>query len=69
MIVTIRHHGVSDKFHGPELLVCVFDDGAEAVEDGGAVVVVVGVGRETQDEAVDLCGCDAEGETGGVGGG
>jgi len=39
-----------------------------AEEDSGAVVVVVGVGREGENEPVDFGGGDANRETGRIGG-
>ncbi len=32
------------------------------MQDGGAVVVGVVVGREGEHETVEVCGCDGEGE-------
>lgn len=40
---------VGDQVHGPEFFGGVGDEGCGAVEDGGAVVVIVGVGCEGED--------------------
>jgi hypothetical protein len=61
MLPPVRNHAVGDEFHGPELLVKSSDEGCVAKENGGAVVVVVRVGREGEDEAVDFGGRDANG--------
>jgi len=66
MLPPVRDYAVGDEFHGPELLVQCGDEGCVAEQNSGAVVVVVGVGGEGQDEAVDFGGCDTDGKTGGV---
>jgi len=47
-------HRVGDQLHRPELFGRVGDERRDAMEDGGSIVVVVGVGCEGEYEAVDL---------------
>lgn len=54
MAPAVRHHGIRDQLHGPELLVGGGHQGRVPEEHGAAVVVIVRVGRQRQHDAVDL---------------
>lgn len=46
MFPAFGNYGIGDEFHGPEFLLEIGNEGSVAEEDGAAVVVVVGIGRE-----------------------
>ena len=61
MFPAIGNYGIGDEFHGQEFFLEICDESSVPEEDRAAVVVVVGIGREGEDYAVDFRGCDADG--------
>lgn len=58
----MRDEIVRHQLHGVEFLARVGHEGCVAVQEGGAVVHAVVVGREGEDETVEVGGGDAEGQ-------
>jgi len=62
MLPPVRDDRVCYQFHSPELLLSISDGDGIPEEHGGSVVIVMAVRGKSQDQAIEFCGCHADGE-------
>lgn len=63
----IAQDGIGDLLHCPEFLVGIGDDGGVAIEGGGAIIDVVSIWGQSEDQAIDFGGGYGDREARGIG--